>query len=486
MSNLQKQFSPKHEDLKAAALTKDAIAELLKVSPEALADFEASYEKGVLNNGPITDNAFEMNAKQASAALTRADISQAARELNNRIIGELLSQTPMVEYDGKQIIVKEPAPALGDGSGPVTAEEIMAIPAAVRPQLSGNLMITDCPAASFESSAAVLAMYRRWQTVKGKKERAQAYGMFRQGLDILDLDGLLYEMIGTNPNSISHWLPAIAEAVHSTRFFKIPKTKILRVPLTLLQLTRLDYNTLTPGTIDIVDRFCFQAFGLDETKDYFIKTGTFSSKYDFRNAKVTGAKEVRELGEYLLFIQNQAVMMAGPLAQPSIYGVSTTNEWVVRDFIPDTENNPCIYKGLPLHTEYRVFVDADERKVLGINPYWDPNVMKQRFGHEPDAASPHQVHDYVIFKSHEETMMLRYNTNVGRVLREVERLLPFLNLPGQWSIDVMQNGDDFWLIDMALAENSALRECVPAGLLKHREEDWLPLLPSTNWRGVKK
>ena len=39
MFNLKKLFSPKPEDLKEAALTKDAIAELLKVSPEALAAF---------------------------------------------------------------------------------------------------------------------------------------------------------------------------------------------------------------------------------------------------------------------------------------------------------------------------------------------------------------------------------------------------------------------------------------------------------------
>lgn len=57
--------------------------------------------------------------------------------------------------------------------------------------------------------------------------------------------------------------------------------------------------------------------------------------------------------------------MASPLSQPSIYGVSTTNEWVVREFIPDKEGNPCIYKGLPLHTEYRVFVDCDTDEVLG-------------------------------------------------------------------------------------------------------------------------
>ena len=38
----------------------------------------------------------------------------------------------------------------------------------------------------------------------------------------------------------------------------------------------------------------------------------------------------------------------------------------------------------------------------------------------------------------------------------------------------MQNGEDFFIIDMALAENSALNECVPKGLLKKAEENWLP------------
>ena len=102
--------------------------------------------------------------------------------------------------------------------------------------------------------------------------------------------------------------------------------------------------------------------------------------------------------------------------------------------------------------------------------------MKQWFGHESDAANPHQVHDYVIYKAHEDTLMARYRDNEARIKAEIERLLPFLNLAGQWSIDIMQNGDDFWVIDMALAENSALSHCIPEGLLRHREENWLPVL----------
>ena len=46
------------------------------------------------------------------------------------------------------------------------------------------------------------------------------------------------------------------------------------------------------------------------------------------------------------------------------------------------------------------------------------------------------------------------------------KLLPFLDLRGQWSIDVMQNGEDFWIIDMALAKDSALLSCVPKDKIK--------------------
>jgi hypothetical protein len=38
----------------------------------------------------------------------------------------------------------------------------------------------------------------------------------------------------------------------------------------------------------------------------------------------------------------------------------------------------------------------------------------------------------------------------------------------------MQNDDDFWIIDMAQASNSALVDCVPKNLLKPVEENWLP------------
>lgn len=275
-------------------------------------------------------------------------------------------------------------------------------------------------------------------------------------------------------NSIGHWFPELVRAYRDSEFFRIPATTIAKVPLTLLQLTRLDYHSLTPSTIQIVDNWAHAVFRLNDERDYFVKTGTYSSKFDFRNCLVHGEKEVRELGEYLLYIHHQALQMAGPLSFPCIYGVSTTNEWVVREFIPDKEGNPCIYHGLPLHTEYRVFVDCDSDAVIGVSPYWEPKTMLNRFGSCSDANSPHQMHDYVIFKSHEATLMRRYRENVDSVVEHIREFLPALDLQGQWSIDVMQNGDDFWIIDMAVAENSAFYDCVPESLRRPSAENWIP------------
>lgn len=454
-------------------VSKDDIAALLRTDKNALKAFEEAYAASALQTDTLPENFFEINAKQMADMAEGIELEGCDIDLDDmisRIVNELLNQTFIYEFDGK---TSHRTKYIGTQvANPVTNEEIMSLPENLRPQLTGNLMKVDISQPSY---AVLLDSYMRYVNEKNPKTKQGFYHRFRQGLDILDLDPITYKIIGTNPNSMGHWLPQMANAIEHQDFFKIPKTTIIKVPMPLLQLTRLEYTSLTRTTLDIVDKFCRKAFSLDETKDYFIKTGTYSSKFDFRNAHVHEAKEVRELGEYLLFIHHQACQMAAPLNNRCIYGVSTTNEWVVREFIKDKESNPCIYKGLPLHTEYRVFVDFDTKEVIGFNPYWDPDVMKQRFGHEDDADSPHNIHDYVIYKAHEDTLMRRYHANIKTVLENLKTLLQNVNgLTGQWSIDIMQNDDEFWLIDMALAETSAFYNCVPRQLRNPTKENWIP------------
>ena len=441
----------------------------------ALDAFDKSYRETAMAETKFSSNSFDHNSRDASEAVRTKNEElvfdeKKLAEVIDRAVNELVAQTPPALVCIESCTSSQKL-LCGDIKEEdfLTHDDIKGIPKEVRPQLAGSLVSYDlAPDASRE--LILQALEAAFDETKPASEREMNYARFQQGLDILDLDPFMYEILGRNRNSMSYWLPAISFACACDGFFKIPKTRIAKVPLPILQLTRKEYGQLTPTTLKIVDDWAMKAFDLDVTKSYFIKTGCYSSKFDFRNCKVTGEKEVRELGEYLLYIQQQANYMAGPLTMPHpIIGVSTTNEWVVREYIEDVENNPTIYKGLPLHTEYRVFVDCDTDEILGYTPYWLPEGMKKHFGRDAE-KNPHMYHDYVTFSTHEGIMTKRYSENIDRVLAHVKAMLPNIALSGQWSIDIMQNGEDFWVIDMAIASRSALNECVPAGKLKQMRD----------------
>lgn len=457
---LEKGFLNNLLQQKKVRLTEDELADFLQTSPQALEMFEKEYAKASIAYDDASDNLFDKNSRMAATEKNAIDgaVVPDTSEIEDRIVEELIHPEK-----------------LEDGSiRPVTLKDLQSIPKQYRPQLTGTMMKRDI-AGDDRTCDVLLYNLKMSMQADNPKVKATWYHMFRQGLDILDLDPITYEIIGMNRNSIGHWFPEIREAAMEEGFFHIPEIKYVKVPLPILQLTRLDYGSLTPATLNIVNKWAVQAFGLDPQKDYFIKTGTYSSKFDFRNAKVTDPAEVKEIGEYLLFIHFQALMMASPLSSPSIYGVSTTNEWAVREYIHDKEDNPCIYHGMPLHTEYRVFVDFDTAQVLGITPYWDPGTMKKRFSQGNDADTPDMKHDYIVYKMHEKKLMERYQESKDIVLEHMRALVPLPELHGQWSVDVMQNGEDFYIIDMALAEMSAFYDkCVPAALRRPSKENWIP------------
>lgn len=459
------------KDPKESAKEKEKVAELLKVNPELLEEFEKQYKEKALDVEKEPNNFFDLTAEWAKKNREKNYVENNSNDLDeivDKIVLELLDRSKVFVYNNEEEKPKlENKQYLPLDYNPVSNNDLNEIPLALRPQLTGNLMAIDLDAPSYQ---ALLYFYKLYLD-SGNKE---CYHRFRQGLDILDLDPITYQIIEQNQNSMGYWLPKLIDANNKHKFFKIPDTKILKVPLPLLQLTRQEYEGLSKATIDILDKYVFEVFDLDENKDYLVKTGTYSSKFDFRNAKVTGAKEVRELGEYLLFIHYQANMMASPLTNPCIYGVSTTNEWVVREYIEDKENNPTIYNGLPLHTEYRVFVDCDIKEVLSVANYWDEDLLKQRFGFENDRNNPEKIHDYIIYESHKEKLYKRFNDNKTLMEEKVLELIQDLDLEGQWSIDVMQNGEDFYLIDMAIAQNSALYNTVPVIKRKEYKENWIP------------
>lgn len=431
----------------------DMVALLLKDNPDRQREFENLYERFEVDAENL--NLFQQNAAKVIDKSDKfVSLSAETEVIVEQIVEELVSQT--VVWDSSQnkvLTLPQPVRYLQSAKTLVSLQDQGL-------QFSGYICKQDIPE---PSSKALLSQYKSYV----KTGNMLFYNLFRQGLDILDLDPLVYELLNHDPNTMSNWLFAIKEVVDKTKFFKIPKTSIIKVPLALLQSTRVyEFGELSPLSLEVINRYAQRVFDLDTEKDYFIKTGTFSSKFDFRNAKVTKGQEVSELGSYLWYIQHQANQMASPLNNKVMYGVSSNNEWVVREFIDDVEGNPTIYNGLPLHTEYRIFVDFDTEEVIGISPYWHPQVMKENFLDIGVSAPIQKNHDYINYINHEETLMKRYEDNKDLVVSEVSKLLKDCTLKGQWSIDIMQNGSDFWLIDMARASESALSECVPKGKLK--------------------
>ena len=444
------------------------IAELLKTDATALEAFESAYKERVLESGELPENMLLWNTQTVKKILDKEEpFPDELNALIDRIVNELLDDSSLYVYDGQNgynVHYKQNKSLVT----PVTNDELKAYPENLRPQLTGTLMKLDISEPSYK---ILVDEYRQYLNARNPRTQAYLYGHFRQGLDILDLDEITYAMLSMNPNTMGFWFPPLVEAVAGNSFFKIPQTKILKVPIPMLQLTRLGFETLNPVTKAIVNRYCKIIFQLDEHEDYFIKTGTYSSKYEFRNAHIHEPKEIDELGEYFLFLNHLTCSMASPVNNQCFYGANTTNEWVLREFIQDKEGNPTIYNGLPLHTEYRVFVDFDDDKILGISPYWRSDVMKNKFS---QVSNPQERHDYVIYQMHESILNTRYDESKQMILDELKKIIPHIELNGQWSIDVMRNGDDYYIIDMALAENSALNDCVPKGKLKKYPQQWLP------------
>lgn len=211
----------------------------------------------------------------------------------------------------------------------------------------------------------------------------------------------------------------------------------------------------------------------ENPSEYHITNIKHTPTWAERNHKWDAIISIRERGmaTYFLFLNHLTCSMASPLNNRCFYGANTTNEWVVREYIKDKENNPTIYNGLPLHTEYRVFVDFDTKEILGASPYWRSDVMKNEF---KKVSSPQERHDYVVYKMHEDILNQRYHESVQTVLAELKKVIPRIELTGQWSVDVMRNGNDYYIIDMALAENSALNDCVPSNRLRAYPQQWLP------------
>lgn len=239
-----------------------------------------------------------------------------------------------------------------------------------------------------------------------------------------------FEQNSKNPNNLSFWFDKIKDCG-----FKIPETHI--IPMTFEMFKWLISDKYTEEAIvdfrnNIINSLRVNDFNTERT--LFLKTGTFSDKFDFYNCKLT---DLQQIGHQFLNIYYTSMIL----------GADNTNELIVREFVSAKKERKTIYRGMPLNTEFRVFYDFDKKKILGSFNYWDKDTMVKGLIGYP-------VEEIQNFIEVIPTIEQEFKDYKDKLSIEVLEKLKNIDLKGKWSIDFMLIDGEFYLIDMALAHQS--------------------------------
>lgn len=229
-------------------------------------------------------------------------------------------------------------------------------------------------------------------------------------------------------NELSYWFEKTCNLG-----FRVPKTAILFFSNKEIQLiksyewAKLSKEEITKRAINVLNNS-----NLNIHDDMFMRLGIASNKFNFESCIVHGIDDL-----YSKLMQ---------LLSEMIFRIEYNDhvELVLREYIKPSYSRPCIYNGMPLNTEFRVFYDFDLSKVLGICNYWDQDTMLDNL---------HNSFDLLNFAKVCEEINKDFNTLKPRLYDECSKLSKCC-LNGKWSVDFMYDGNNFILIDMAHAECS--------------------------------
>ena len=255
-------------------------------------------------------------------------------------------------------------------------------------------------------------------------------------------------MVNESLNDFSFWYPKVMNCgirMPATYFKKLPAgDEADEKTLRLYQAFYHDH----PDDDEIIKEWVEKSV-LPDLEYYhlngriFVKNGRFSNKFDANNSCILVG--THRLAEAISNINYQALCC----------GADGIDEIVVRQFIPhDMATTPCIYNGLPLRSEFRVFYDFDKKKAIFTANYW-----------EYDYVRPHlyEATDKIIFDHEWKRLEINFASNKIAVEKMVEAAMKNVSgLEGQWSVDILMDEKcQFWLIDMAVAQRSAYWDMRP-------------------------
>ena len=258
-----------------------------------------------------------------------------------------------------------------------------------------------------------------------------------------------------NPNNFSYWYPKI-QSCRDCEYIGIPVSKVVKVPEEIFDNFGMDVPNCRENIKEFVRTDVVPALReFMETNNLnfpiFVKNGCFSNKFDFNNSCILQSDDLDKITDHIINIQYTALMLdAGGYF-----------ELVFREYIPFFGDcMPTIYNGMILRPEIRVFYDFDTRKILYMVNYWDKEYCLEKI-------RGHNEKDGEMFEEFSDFIEKEY-LDKSRVLRKIiedDHILDNVDLKGQWSIDFLMNSNiKAWLIDMAVAQQSAYWQYERAGM----------------------
>lgn len=244
------------------------------------------------------------------------------------------------------------------------------------------------------------------------------------------------------PENMSFWFPCLSESNgEKNSELKLPKTMFKHLDNDFMTEYLSKEHTLPKDKekFEVMNSYMKNLVGdFAKGKELFMKNGVFSNKFNFSDCYITNRDK---MGEQLYSINYTATLM----------GVPVTTEVVLREFIPTSERVGRIYNGMPLNTEFRVFYDFDNKDIIGVANYWHPVVMDSGMISDEDR---------MLYRNNKDRIVDDFEAWKHYVCEQVKVFMNSVEgLEGKWSVDVMlSDKEEFWLIDMARMERSALRD----------------------------
>lgn len=241
-------------------------------------------------------------------------------------------------------------------------------------------------------------------------------------------------------NRFSHWFNALDKNGVAAAGLTIPKTKVFAIPTEIqIALSSLEMQ----GNYEIVQKWFGDVVqpGIEQAgfgrRLLFVKNAVFSGKFHGHNSCLTD-----DTGLFNSFIR------IAQEAQSVLMCYDGNDELVVRERIMyDSSTTACIYNGLPFRPEFRIFYDFDQHKPIFAANYWDLDDAEENL---------YFLTDKIIFRSQGPYIQEFFEEEKDKVMAMVAEAMKGVSaLAGPWSVDIMYDRGKYYLIDMAVAEESA-------------------------------